>query len=110
MNTPKALAELFVLARALNKANDPQEMETLAAQLLAAGELMGLLTTDPESWFAGDTGGSLSAGEIETLINKRNAAKAEKDFTLADSIRDQLNEAGITIQDSRDGTTWRRSG
>ena len=110
LNTPKALAELFVLARALNKANDPQEMEALAAQLLAAGELMGLLTSDPESWFAGDADGSLSAGEIETLINERNAAKAEKDFKLADSIRDQLNEAGITIQDSRDGTTWRRSG
>jgi cysteinyl-tRNA synthetase len=109
LNTPKALAELFVLARALNKANDPQEIQALAAQLLAAGELMGLLTNDPESWFAGDADGSLSAGEIETLINQRNAAKAERDFELADSIRDQLNEAGITIQDGRDGTTWRRS-
>jgi cysteinyl-tRNA synthetase len=109
LNTPKALAELFVLARALNKANDPQEIQALAAQLVAAGELMGLLTNDPESWFAGDADGSLSAGEIETLINQRNAAKAERDFELADSIRDQLNEAGITIQDGRDGTTWRRS-
>jgi cysteinyl-tRNA synthetase len=110
LNTPKALAELFVLARALNKANDAQEMQELAAQLLAAGELMGLLTDDPESWFAGDDDGSLAAGEIETLIKQRNAAKAEKDFELADSIRDQLKEAGITIQDSRDGTTWRRGG
>ena len=38
------------------------------------------------------------------------AAKAEKDFELADAIRDQLAESGITIQDGRDGTTWRRSG
>jgi cysteinyl-tRNA synthetase len=110
LNTPKALAELFALARALNKANDPQEMQALAAQLLAAGELMGLLKDDPESWFAGDGDGSLAVGEIETLIRQRNAAKAEKDFELADSIRDQLTEAGITIQDSRDGTTWRRGG
>jgi cysteinyl-tRNA synthetase len=108
LNTPKALAELFALARALNKANDPQEMQALAAQLLAAGELMGLLTDDPESWFAGDEDGSLAVGEIETLIKQRNAAKAEKDFEVADSIRDQLKEAGITIQDSREGTTWRR--
>ena len=110
LNTPKALAELFALARALNKANDPEEMQARAAELLAAGELMGLLTTDPETWFAGVSDGGLSADEIETLIKKRNAAKAEKDFELADAIRDQLTEAGITIQDSRDGTSWRRSG
>ena len=110
LNTPKALAELFALARALNKANDPEEMQAGAAELLAAGELMGLLTTDPETWFAGVSDGGLSADEIEMLIKKRNAAKAEKDFELADAIRDQLTEAGITIQDSRDGTSWRRSG
>jgi cysteinyl-tRNA synthetase len=78
--------------------------------LLAAGELMGLLTIDPETWFAGDVAGSFSVGEIETLIKQRNAAKAEKDFEAADAIRDQLKEAGITIQDSREGTSWRRSG
>jgi len=110
LNTPKALAELFALARSLNKANDPQEIHALAAQLLAAGELMGLLTIDPETWFAGDVAGSFSVGEIETLIKQRNAAKAEKDFEAADAIRDQLKEAGITIQDSREGTSWRRSG
>jgi len=109
LNTPKALAELFALARALNKANEPQEIQELAAQLLAAGELMGLLTIDPENWFAGDADGGFSASEIETLIKKRNTAKAERDFELADKIRDQLAEAGIMIQDGRDGTTWRRS-
>ncbi len=110
LNTPKALAEFFALARNLNKANDAQEIESLAAQMYAAGELMGLLSVDPEEWFAGHVEGQLSADEIEALIEKRNAAKAERDFDKADAIRDQLTEAGITIQDGREGTTWRRSG
>ncbi|MBT8086532.1 MAG: cysteine--tRNA ligase [Gammaproteobacteria bacterium] len=109
LNTPKALAEFFALARSLNKANDPGEMEELAARMYAAGDLLGLLTSDPEVWFAGDVEGELSAADIETLISERIAAKAERDFDRADAIRDQLSDAGITIQDGREGTTWRRS-
>ena len=105
---PKALAELFVLARALNKSDDKDEQEKLAAALYASGDLMGLLGTDPEQWFAGHVEGALPAEEIEALIEQRNAAKVRRDFELADSIRDQLKKAGITIQDSREGTTWRR--
>ena len=108
LNTPKALAELFVLARALNKSDDKDEQEKLAAALFASGDLMGLLGNDPEQWFAGHVEGALPAEEIEALIEQRNAAKARRDFKLADSIRDQLKEVGITIQDSREGTTWRR--
>ena len=110
LNTPKALAELFALARALNKANDEKEMESLAAQMYACGELMGLLGNDPEQWFAGDVEGDMPAAEIEALIETRNAAKAERDFKRADAIRDQLQAAGVSIQDGRDGTTWRRGG
>jgi len=108
LNTPKALAEFFALARALNKANAPAEMESLAAAMFAAGDVIGLLQSDPEEWFAGDVDGELPADKIETLIKERNAAKAERDFERADAIRDQLSDAGITIQDSREGTTWRR--
>ena len=109
LNTPKALAEFFALARSLNKANDPDEINKLAAQMYAAGDLLGLLTSDPESWFAADVEGELSADEIEKLISERNAAKAERDFERADAIRDQLGDAGVTIQDGREGTTWRRT-
>jgi cysteinyl-tRNA synthetase len=110
LNTPKALAEFFAIARALNKANDVQEIETLAAQMYAAGELMGLLGNDPEQWFAGHVEGDLPADVIEGLIEERNAAKAKRDFERADAIRDQLKEAGVSIQDGRDGTSWRRGG
>ena len=110
INTPKALAEFFVVARALNKTNDPAEMESLAAQMYAAGELLGLLRSDPEEWFAGHVEGDMPADEIEALIAKRNEARAAKDFETADAIRDQLTEAGVAIEDGPDGTTWRRSG
>jgi len=110
LNTPKAMAEFFALARALNKSNDPAEMQLLAAQMYATGELMGLLGKDPEEWFAGHVEGDMPSDEIEALIAKRNDARAARDFQAADAIRDQLAEAGVTIEDGADGTTWRHSG
>ena len=53
--------------------------------------------------------GELSADDIEALIEKRNAARAAKDFATADAVRDQLAAAGIKIEDGPDGTSWRRS-
>ena len=108
LNTPKAMAEYFALARALNKSNDPEEMEMLAAQMYAAGELMGLLAGDPEEWFAGGALGDMSGDDIEALIAQRNEARAARDFQKADSIRDQLADAGVIIEDGPGGTTWRR--
>ena len=110
LNTPKAMAEYFALARTLNKSNDPAEMEALAAQMYAAGELMGLLEGDPEAWFAGDVDGDLSGDDIEALIAQRKEARAAKDFNKADAIRDELAEAGVVIEDGPSGTTWRRGG
>jgi cysteinyl-tRNA synthetase len=80
----------------------------LAAAMYAAGDLMGLLQSDPEEWFAGDVEGELSADDIEALIAKRNAARKDKDFATADAVRDQLSAAGIKIEDGPGGTTWRR--
>ncbi len=109
INTPKAMAEFFALARSLNKSNDPEEMEALAAQMYAAGDLLGLLGHDPEKWFAGNVSGDVASDDIEALIAKRNEARANKDWAAADGFRDQLTEMGITIEDGPDGTTWRRS-
>jgi len=109
LNSPKAMAEFFGMARALNKATDDETKVSLAAQMYACGELMGLLRSDPDVWFEGHVEGDLSSDEIEALILKRNDAKAVRDFEAADAIRDQLSDAGISIQDGRDGTTWRSS-
>lgn len=109
LNTPRAMAELFALARALNKSDSADEKEALAASMLASGEMLGLLQSEPEAWFAGDGEGDLDAAEIEALIEERAAAKAERDFERADSIRDGLAERGVRIEDGPDGTTWRRA-
>ena len=110
LNTPKALAEMFNLARVLNKATDEDERRELAAELLASGDLVGLMQKDIEEWFSGGDGGALSAEEIEKLLQQREAARAERDFAAADTIRDNLAAAGITIEDGAAGTRWRRSG
>ena len=108
INTPKAMAEFFALAKDLNKASDADEKVRLAASMFATGDLMGLLQSDPEEWFAGHVEGQLSAEDIEALIEKRNAARKDKDFATADAVRDQLAAANIKIEDGAGGTTWRR--
>ncbi len=109
LNTPKAMAELFVVARELNKAESGSEREALAATMLAAGDLLGLLGQDPEAWFSGDAGDGLDAATIESLIAERAAAKSNRDFSAADAIRDRLAADGVRIEDGPDGTTWRRA-
>jgi len=109
LNSPKALAELFSHARALNKSTDDDERKKLAAEILAAGELLGILQVDAESWFAGSDDNDLSAEDIEALLKQREEARDNKDFAAADGIRDKLADAGITIEDSPTGARWRRS-
>jgi len=109
LNSPRAMAAFFALAKQLNKATDADRRVALAAQMYACGDLMGFLGSDPDAWFAGHVEGDLEAGEIEALIERRNVAKANRDFEAADAIRKQLLDAGISIQDGRDGTSWRRS-
>ena len=108
LNTPKALAVLFDLAKQANVATDKAEKAQLKSALLAAGELIGLLEQDPEVWFAG--GGvapHIDADEIEALILARAEARKNKDFKESDRIRDELAGRGIQIEDGPKGTTWR---
>ncbi|MDX1498339.1 MAG: cysteine--tRNA ligase [Woeseiaceae bacterium] len=109
LNTPKAMAEFFGLARETNRAGDDAKKAALAAQMLASGELLGLLGQDPEDWFAGKGAGDLTPDAIEALLAERRAARDARDFETADGIRDRLAAAGIAIEDGADGTTWRRS-
>ena len=109
LNTPKAMAEFFALARELNKSTDDDARQLLAARMFAAGDLMGLLQADPEAWFARHVEGSLSGDEIDALLVQRCAARSNRDFDRADVIRDQLTDAGISIEDGPEGTSWRRS-
>lgn len=109
LNTPKALAEMFNLARSLNKAEGETERLQLATDILAAGDLIGVLQNDAEDWFTSSTDSEISDDEIESLIADRNKARADKDFARGDAIRDELAAKGVSIEDGADGTRWRRS-
>jgi cysteinyl-tRNA synthetase len=99
LNTPKALAELFVLAK---------DVSTPAkkAALLNAGKVLGLLQQDPADWFATDDS-SVDHTEVERLIAERQSARAAKDYAAADAARDALTALGVVIEDTPDGTIWR---
>ena len=65
---------------------------------------------DPEQWFTqARADNQLSAEQIEQLITARNQAKQDKDYAKADDIRQQLLDGGVILEDSREGTKWRRS-
>ena len=76
-----------------------------AAAFREAAELLGLWTSDPESWLRGDA----DAERIEAAIAARAAARKARDFAGADRIRDQLAARGIVLEDGPQGTTWRRA-
>jgi cysteinyl-tRNA synthetase len=109
LNTPEALAELNNEARQLANAVNAETAREIAGRLYAAAALIGLFQQDPETWLAGDTEG-LDDTLIEQLIEERNTARKEKNFSRSDEIRDQLQDMGITLEDGADGTRWRRSG
>lgn len=108
LNTPAAIAELHQLAKALNKASDSEKPAARAA-LLAGGAVLGVLGELPDEWLAKDDEGGLSSDAIDQLLVERAEAKSNRDFARADAIRDELNAAGIIIEDGAAGATWRRA-
>ena len=111
-NTPEAIAVLFELAREINRQrdSDPARAGALAACLRELGTILGLLQSDPESYLQeGGTPDAIGEDEIEALIDRRLQARQEKNWAEADRIRDELEAAGVVLEDGPQGTTWRRS-
>lgn len=114
-NTPEALAVLFDISRNINRAVDDGEADkaaSLAALLRRLGARVGLLQGDVEQFLkAGQPGaetGALSDEQIEAAIAARKAARSARQFAEADRIRDQLEQAGVILEDGAGETTWRR--
>ena len=111
-NTAEGLAALFDLARVVNKLEQTEGAEAaapLGALLKKLGGILGLLQLDPDAWLQRDkSGDGLDSEAIETKIQERIQAKADKNWALADGIRDELKAAGVTLEDKGPETIWRR--
>jgi cysteinyl-tRNA synthetase len=105
-NTPEAMAVLFELANEVNKTNSMQ----LAVQLKLLGGMLGLLQREAGEFLQGRAAtNGLNETDIKTQIAARIAAKQAKNYSESDRIRKELLDAGIVLEDSSAGTTWRRA-
>jgi len=103
-NTPLAMAALFELVKAINTARDNGATD---AQLQRAQATLRELTGVFGLRLAEKKGSSEVEAQVNALIAQRNAARQQKQWALSDQIRDRLKELGVTIEDTKDGTTWR---
>ena len=71
---------------------------------------MGILKKEPDEWLGyKNQTKDFDVAIIEELINKRNAFRIEKNYQRSDQIRDELKSLGVEIEDTPDGTIWRKS-
>jgi len=105
LNAPQALAGLFDLARDINRNRDAGASVAGAQSMLRklAG-VLGLTLAEPEA-----KPGALSEEEIDALIQKRAALRAERRFEEADAVRAELAARGVSLADSPEGTSWSRT-
>ncbi|WP_038039827.1 cysteine--tRNA ligase [Thermorudis peleae] len=105
-NTPEALARLFELTRAINRAQatgaSRAGIRYAQATLYELAGVLGLRLDEPES-----PRGREAEPFIELLLEVRSALREQRQWSLADRIRDRLNELGVTVEDTPQGSTWR---
>jgi cysteinyl-tRNA synthetase len=109
LNTPAAMAALFMLAdevRAAILRKDARGAAIARGKLLGSANLLGFLSQDPDLWFQGGIDEALKK-RIEDLISARAQARAEKNWPEADRIRVQLTELNVEVMDGPTGATWR---
>lgn len=109
-NAPEAFAVLFDMAHEINRLREQNHNDhaaQLAATLKRLAGIFGLLQQDADEYLKG-TAPTDDIQHIEQLIKAREEARTNKDWAAADRIRDELAGMGVTIEDSTQGTTWRR--
>ncbi len=111
-NTSEAYSVLFDLAHTINRLkskNRKKEANGMASMLRKLGGILGLLQQNPEHFLQNSVriNNEIKRAEIEALIKRRNKARKAKNWGLADSVRDHLNEMNVSLEDSPKGTTWR---
>ena len=99
LNTPGLIAELNKIAKDYN--SDASDKESVKSKLLLIGSVLGIFQDKSFNQVSEEL-----RQKIEALIAKRNNAKKDKNFDMADQIRNELNELGIEIKDTSEGTSW----
>ena len=106
LNVSPALAAVFELVRDLNRRIDARTLSTADAGRATAvlRELDAVLGLGP------DEAETTLDADLKALLDARATARAERDWTASDRLRDELAAAGVVVEDSRDGQRWRRAG
>ncbi len=103
-NTAQAMAVLFDLAREINRADEAgQNAQQARETLKELGGVLGLTFESSEEPLDAEL-----QEQVNKLIMERTAARKEKNFQLADEIRNKLDKLGITLEDTPQGTVWKR--
>ena len=100
LNTPGLIAQLNKIVKEYNT-NKNIDKKKIKSKLLLIGSVLGIFEDKAFNKISDDL-----KERVEVLINDRDIAKSQKNFELADKIRDELNELGIEIKDTSDGTSW----
>ena len=108
LNTPKVIANINEEVNKLSSASNDEKVK-IKSNLLSTGKILGILENDPKEWLGYSQQNIENSEEIERLINERNEDRRNKNFNLADTIRDKLKEKGIEIEDKDKGTVWRKT-
>ena len=106
INTPKALSELFALAKSINNAKTDKEAKDIASVLIGSANLLGLMNEDPEKWF--DSDADVDEVLVEQMLKDREEARLNKDFVKADEIRQKIESLGVSIEDGPEGPLWKK--
>jgi cysteinyl-tRNA synthetase len=103
MNTPLAISHLYTLSKCLRSFNSSYENYI---QFQKACDILGVCQQTPSEWFDAKQKSKIDVNFIEAKINERLEAKKNKNFSLADAIRTELEALGIKLKDTKEGTDW----
>ena len=108
-NTAEAFGVLFELVTEINKqkGENMDLANQLGKLLVRLGGILGILQSSPADFLHGDELIEIDAATIDRLIAEREKARVEKNWVLADEIRDQLTAMKVVVEDGADSSSWR---